>query len=340
MSHDDTDFNFVFTSTADLNITGITSIQAGAVDVDFDVGTFTQLNVDGGQLAVQSGNLIRVLSSDNTDWVDFSHDLTDFNIAATATTDLNITGFTGIAAGTVDADFDAVTATSFGLDDNENLLLGTGQDVEIFWTGASAHIDIMPSTGNFIVQGNVTASAELMINAALNGAVTMYYNGVEKFSSALGGLKVDGGIYMDEMASAGTDATGDGQWWVLNEAVQLPMFTAEDGVDQIIDPSMSEINTQNGNYTLLIGDKGKTIHKASGGAGETITIPANASVAYRIGTLIGFQNDGGGDLSIAITTDTMTGTDGTTGTQTLGDNHTAVVQKMTATTWKYAASDM
>jgi len=102
----------------------------------------------------------------------------------------------------------------------------------------------------------------------------------------------------------------------------------------------SIVNTQSGNYTLVLTDAGKTIHKAAGGAGETHTIPANASVAYDIGTLIAWQNDGGGDLTIAITSDTLTGTDGATGSRTLGDNHAAVIQKMTATTWKYAASDL
>ncbi len=98
-------------------------------------------------------------------------------------------------------------------------------------------------------------------------------------------------------------------------------------------------NVQDADYTFVLGDAGKTIHKTAGGAGETYTIPDNAIVAYLEGTLICIQNDGGGDLSIAITTDTLTGTDGVVGTKVLGDNHTAVIQKLTATTWKYAASD-
>ena len=102
----------------------------------------------------------------------------------------------------------------------------------------------------------------------------------------------------------------------------------------------STINIQNGNYELVLGDAGKTIRKASGGDGETYTIPANSSVAFPIGTLISISNEGGGTLSVAITTDTLTGTDGSTGTKTLGDDDVAVIQKMTSTTWKYAASDL
>jgi hypothetical protein len=98
-------------------------------------------------------------------------------------------------------------------------------------------------------------------------------------------------------------------------------------------------NLQDGDYTLLITDAEQTIHKASGDAGETVTIPSNASVAFPLGTMICFQNEGGDDLSIAINSDTLTGNDGIPGTKTLGDEQTAVAHKLTATTWKYSASD-
>ncbi len=93
-------------------------------------------------------------------------------------------------------------------------------------------------------------------------------------------------------------------------------------------------NIQNGNYTLVLTDARKHIYKASGGAGETYTIPANSSVAYPLGTSIPIVNQGGGTLSIAITTDTMTleGT-GATGTRTLADDGIAVALKVGATAW-------
>ncbi len=93
-------------------------------------------------------------------------------------------------------------------------------------------------------------------------------------------------------------------------------------------------NVQNGNYTLVLGDAPKHIYKASGGAGETITIPANSSVAFPIGTAIPIVNQGGGTLSIAITTDVMQleGA-GTTGTRTLADDGIATILKVTATLW-------
>ena len=95
-----------------------------------------------------------------------------------------------------------------------------------------------------------------------------------------------------------------------------------------------EQNIQNASYTLLLTDASKAIYKASGGAGETITIPANASVAFPIGTVIEVINQGGGTLSLAITTDTLTllGA-GSTGTRTISDDGSAVIRKVTATAW-------
>ncbi len=93
-------------------------------------------------------------------------------------------------------------------------------------------------------------------------------------------------------------------------------------------------NTQNGNYTLVLGDAAKFIYKASGGSGETYTIPANASVAFPIGTIIPLVNRGGGTLSVAITTDTLVlEEDGSTGTRTLADDGIASIFKVDTTVW-------
>lgn len=94
-------------------------------------------------------------------------------------------------------------------------------------------------------------------------------------------------------------------------------------------------NIQNGNYTCVLGDSGCHVYKASGGAGETFTIPANSSVAYPIGTMLTFVNDGGGTLTIAITTDTLEmSPGGATGSRTLADNGVATALKVASTVWK------
>lgn len=95
------------------------------------------------------------------------------------------------------------------------------------------------------------------------------------------------------------------------------------------------LNSQSGNYTCVMADAAKTIlHPSGAGSGDTFTIPANASVAYELGTTITFINADSNNLSIAITSDTMTlaGTT-TTGTRTLAQNGIATAIKLTSTTW-------
>jgi hypothetical protein len=107
--------------------------------------------------------------------------------------------------------------------------------------------------------------------------------------------------------------------------------------DNAAEPGFKGIpqNPQAGNYTLDINDTALHIYHASGaGAGDTYTIPSNASVPYPIGTVITFVNSDSNSISIAITSDTMTlaGTT-TTGTRTLAQNGIASAIKVTTTAW-------
>lgn len=85
--------------------------------------------------------------------------------------------------------------------------------------------------------------------------------------------------------------------------------------------------------TLAIGDAGKHIYVTTNS--QTITIPANASVAYPIGTTIGFiAGASATTVTIAITSDTMyLGGTGTTGSRTLAAHGMATAVKVAATTW-------
>ncbi len=94
-------------------------------------------------------------------------------------------------------------------------------------------------------------------------------------------------------------------------------------------------NSQSAAYTCVIGDSGKSIdHPSTDANARTFTIPANASVAYPVGTCISFSNMTSQVVTIAITTDTMylAGT-GTTGSRSLAQYGTATARKLTSTTW-------
>lgn len=91
-------------------------------------------------------------------------------------------------------------------------------------------------------------------------------------------------------------------------------------------------NLQTGPYTLVAGDAGKHIYYTA--SGQTVTIPANSSVAYEIGTTITFVTGSAVSLSIAITTDTLRlANSSTTGTRTLAANSIATAIKIASTTW-------
>lgn len=95
-------------------------------------------------------------------------------------------------------------------------------------------------------------------------------------------------------------------------------------------------NSQSAAYTAVLADSGKhLLHPSADTTARTFTIPANASVAYPIGTALTFVNqNAAGVLTIAITTDTMRlAGAGTTGSRTLAANGVATAIKLTATEW-------
>lgn len=95
-------------------------------------------------------------------------------------------------------------------------------------------------------------------------------------------------------------------------------------------------NSQSAAYTLVLADAGKhVLHPSADTTARIFTIPANASVAFPIGTAVTFINqNAGGVITIAITTDTMRlAGDGTTGSRTLAANGTATAVKITTTEW-------
>lgn len=87
-----------------------------------------------------------------------------------------------------------------------------------------------------------------------------------------------------------------------------------------------------GNYTGILSDAGKSIRMD--GSSITFTIPANASVAYRVGTVIMVMNINSTALSIAITTDTLNlAGSSITGTRSLAQFGIATIYKYSSNAW-------
>jgi len=86
-----------------------------------------------------------------------------------------------------------------------------------------------------------------------------------------------------------------------------------------------------GAYTIVAADAGEHIYST---ATRTVTIPANSSVAFPVGTAITFIAATGATVTIAITTDTLLlAGPGTTGSRTLAPFGIATAIKITSTSW-------
>jgi hypothetical protein len=94
---------------------------------------------------------------------------------------------------------------------------------------------------------------------------------------------------------------------------------------------MPQNSTTTGAYTIVAGDAGKHLYST---ATRTVTIPANGSVAFPVGTVLSFISGAGATTTIAITTDTMyLAGSGTTGSRTLAAHGMATAVKVASTTW-------
>lgn len=129
-----------------------------------------------------------------------------------------------------------------------------------------------------------------------------------------------------------------GTFWVLTTNL-ADVTTDTPGVSALWVPViMGSIpqNIQSAAYTFALTDAGKHIlHPSADTTARVFTIPANASVAFPIGTVLTVINQAGaGIVTLAITTDTMRwAPSGTTGSRALAANGVATFVKLTATEW-------
>jgi len=100
-------------------------------------------------------------------------------------------------------------------------------------------------------------------------------------------------------------------------------------------------NSKSADYTLVLADSGQHIyHPVADTTARTWTIPANASVAYPIGTTLTFVNDtGAGAITLSINSDTLTlAPSGATGSRTLAASGVATAMKVASTRWIISGS--
>ena len=171
------------------------------------------------------------------------------------------------------------------------------------------------------------------------GPASSTNNHVAVFNGGTGKLLANGG---KTLPAGGVVGTTDAQT-LTNKTVNISANTVT--VDGMNDVGFRNIpqNSQSAAYTCVLSDAGKHIyHPSADTTARTFTIPANASVAYPLGTAITFINDtSAGVVTIAITTDTLVFAGaGTTGSRTLAANGMATAIKIGTTRWMISGTGL
>jgi hypothetical protein len=167
---------------------------------------------------------------------------------------------------------------------------------------------------NFAVTGTVSLTNALGVASGGTGATTLSANSVLIGNGTSAVTAVAPG-------TTGNTLTSNGTTWTSAAAAPSPVQYPQ--------------NIQSADYTLVLGDAGKQIfHPLADTAFRTYTIPANASVAFPIGTVVLFTVENSGTaVTVAITSDTLVFGAGTTGSLVVAPNNTLMAIKVTATKW-------
>jgi hypothetical protein len=85
---------------------------------------------------------------------------------------------------------------------------------------------------------------------------------------------------------------------------QLPAAALAELVAQLLPPQLLlETAVRSGNTTLDLADAGRVVPVATSSSGVTVTVPAEASVAFAIGTVVNVYNSGSAAITVAGASD-------------------------------------
>ena len=280
-----------------------------------------------------SGN---VLTSDGTTWASSAPAAGGITYTAVKVANYTAANNDGVLTNTTGGAFTVTLPTSPSVG---NIVIV----VDSFSQWGTNNLTIDP-TASIKIAGNTAGDT---LTCDITGAtVTLVYTGASygwNVSAQVGG-------------NGGTAVTLTGTQTLTNKTLTAPTLTAPvlgtpssgtlssctvDGTNEVGFKNIPQ-NSQSAAYTLVLADAGKHIfHPVGDNNARTFTIPANSSVAYPIGTAITFINMAVANVTIAITTDTLTlSPAGTTGSRTLATNGSATCIKITSTSWLISGSGL
>lgn len=216
------------------------------------------------------------------------------------------------ATGTLSVSGTSTFYGSLDLQDNDKLLLGAGNDLQIYHDGSNSYIK-EASTGDIILDTNSNirfkSSTEHLLSAAANGAVELYYDNSKTFETKANGAKLtqstgylfggDGEILAGQDSSGYYFAGGAGQ------NISKPVFIGD-----------------NASYIKMkVGDAEK-FRVTTTGATVSGSLTANALYASSNGVALGTSSNG---WRLYSNNADVSGTLTVTGTTNLSGNTTSWV---------------
>lgn len=218
-----------------------------------------------------------------------------------------------------------------------------GANLTMTGTVLSSAVSGNAQTANPLSQFAATTSAQLagVISDETGSGQLVFATGPTLVAPVLGAASATSinKVTITAPTTGSTLTISDGKTLATTNTLSL---AGTDGTTMTFPPASASVgyinipqNSQSTAYTLVIADQGKHIlHPTTDANARTFTIPANASVAYPIGTAITFVNRTTQVLSVAITTDTLIlANTTTTGTRALALNGLATALKVEATVW-------
>tara|TARA_S200002703_G_scaffold160084_1_gene176765 strand:+ start:46941 stop:47963 length:1023 start_codon:yes stop_codon:yes gene_type:complete len=175
-----------------------------------------------------------------------------------------------------------------------------GFDVSVIKTDASANTVTLQASGSDTING----SSSIVLSGQYD-CVTIVSDGSSAYSAFYGTLGASGALLasnnlsdLDDASTARTNL-GLGTSAVENVGLSSGDVPQLDSNGKVPSGVLAlEINQQTGTtYTTVIDDAGKLI-KLNNASSIALTIPPNSSVAYPVGTVIAFQQDGAGTVTM------------------------------------------
>jgi hypothetical protein len=140
-----------------------------------------------------------------------------------------------------------------------------------------------------------------------------------------------------DFAAKDSLSSGDPEKIILGADLDAEFEALETAIASKADKAVG-ITTATDNYTLVITDAFKTV-AMNAATSKSITIPPNSSVAFDVGTIVGFTQTGAGATSVVagsgVTIQYNDGTNAETTTQVLAGQYAfGGAQKLGTNTWR------